>query len=195
MEVSVPELWAHCPSKQLLAQNQRSLRPLQVYPFQQASEGQSRLTFTPAGWSQQGLPRLSTTLIEDIMICYLGGVKMQMKDVALEQLCQRKIEMPEVTPPVQDGLWDLPGFSEARDYLDRKGLSSTWVDEVVDPSGRLACFERMGNPTIGVNVRHTKATGWMAVLALSSAETSLSCCQDYSGTIPAARIQSSAHFA
>lgn len=49
MEVSVPELWAHCPSKQLLAQNQRSLRPLQVYPFQQASEGQSRLTFTPAG--------------------------------------------------------------------------------------------------------------------------------------------------
>ena len=146
MEVSVPELWAHCPSKQLLAQNQRSLRPLQVYPFQQASEGQSRLTFTPAGWSQQGLPRLSTTLIEDIMICYLGGVKMQMKDVALELLCQRKIEMPEVTPPVQDGLWDLPGFSEARDYLDRKGLSSTWVDEVVDPSGRLACFEKNGKP-------------------------------------------------
>ena len=69
---------------------------------------------------------------------------MQMKDVTLEQLCQRKIEMPEVTPPVQDGLWDLPGFSEARVYLDRKGLSSTWVDEVVDPSGRLACFEKNG---------------------------------------------------
>ena len=47
---------------------------------------------------------------------------------------------------LQDGLWDLPGFSEARDYLDRKGLSSTWVDEVVDPSGRLACFEKNGKP-------------------------------------------------
>ena len=41
---------------------------------------------------------------------------------------------------------DLPGFTEARDYLRRKGLSSTWVDEVVDPSGRLACFEKNGKP-------------------------------------------------
>ena len=116
---------------------------------------------------------------------------MQMKDVALEQLCQRKIEMPEVTPPVQDGLWDLPGFSEARDYLDRKGLSSTWVDEVVDPSGRLACFEKNGKP----HYRSECPAYEGAVLAQSSAETSLSCCQDYSGTIPAAKIQSSAHFA
>ena len=33
---------------------------------------------------------------------------MSKKDDAIEQLRQRKIAMPDVAPPVHDGLWDLP---------------------------------------------------------------------------------------
>ena len=44
---------------------------------------------------------------------------MSKKDDALEQLRQRKIAMPDVAPPVHAGLWDLPGFAEAREYFHR----------------------------------------------------------------------------
>ena len=69
---------------------------------------------------------------------------MSKKDDALEQLRQRKIAMPDVAPPVHDGLWDLPGFAEARVYFHRRGLTGTWVDTVIDPSDKWACFERPG---------------------------------------------------
>ena len=70
--------------------------------------------------------------------------KMSKKDDALEQLRQRKIAMPDVAPPVHDGLWDLPGFVEARESFHRRGLTGAWVDTVIDPSDKWACFERPG---------------------------------------------------
>ena len=63
---------------------------------------------------------------------------MSKKDDAIEQLRQRKIAMPDVAPPVHDGLWDLPGFVEAREYFHRRGLTGTWVDTVIDPSDKWA---------------------------------------------------------
>ena len=64
---------------------------------------------------------------------------MSKKDDALEQLRQRKIAMPDVAPPVHDGLWDLPGFAEAREYFHRRGLTGAWVDTVIDPCWTTSC--------------------------------------------------------
>lgn len=71
---------------------------------------------------------------------------MKDKKAILEQLHQRKLSMPESVPPVNNGLWNLPGFAEARAYLKDKGLPATWVDEVVDPSSKWACFVKDGKP-------------------------------------------------
>ena len=69
---------------------------------------------------------------------------MSKKDDAIEQLRQRKIAMPDVAPPVHDGLWDLPGFVEAREYFHRRGLTGTWVDTVIDPSDKWASRDCIG---------------------------------------------------
>ena len=71
---------------------------------------------------------------------------MKDKELTLEQLSQGKISIPKITPPVNDGLWDLPGFIDARNYLRGKGLSGMWIDEVVDPSSKYACFVKYGKP-------------------------------------------------
>lgn len=76
---------------------------------------------------------------------------MSKKDDALEQLRQRKIAMPDVAPPVHDGLWDLPGFAEAREYFHRRGLTGAWVAHPFRMGG-LAPLA--GHEFLGYLVRH-----------------------------------------
>lgn len=71
---------------------------------------------------------------------------MKGRESILEELSQRKKAMPGITPPLKNKLWDLPGFMDARNYLRSKGLPDTWIDDVVDPSSKLACFIKDGKP-------------------------------------------------
>ena len=116
---------------------------------------------------------------------------MSKKDDALEQLRQRKIAMPDVAPPVHDGLWDLPGFAEAREYFHRRGLTGAWVDTVIDPSDKWACFERPGKSYYRSECPAFEGF-WLD--GGSSAETSPSLSRDCIGITPAVKIRSCARF-
>lgn len=49
-------------------------------------------------------------------------------------------------PGPPEGVWDLPGFAEAREYLRSKGLPHDWIDKVITPDEPGAVFVKKGIP-------------------------------------------------
>ena len=62
------------------------------------------------------------------------------------RMCDGQISIFDTLPPIKDGLWDLPGFAEAREYLRSKGLPFGWVDRVVSPDEPGTVFVKKGIP-------------------------------------------------
>ena len=62
------------------------------------------------------------------------------------QVCDGQISIFDTLPPIKDGLWDLPGFAEARKRLRSKGFPFAWVDKVVTPDEPGAVFVKKGIP-------------------------------------------------
>lgn len=66
--------------------------------------------------------------------------------LSLFDIKQEEKDIQKLKPPIGDDGWILPGFRETREYLRKKGLSASWVDEVVDRNELGAVFIQDGKP-------------------------------------------------